>query len=617
MLFDGDCRFCRLWIQRWKQSTGDGVDYVPLQDASVAENFPELARAELEEAVHFIAADGLVYRSAEAVFRSLTLNPKKQWPLRLYEAFPTFARLANSSYGFIASHRQMFSRATRILWGEHVERSADSLTRWLFLRGLGVIYLIAFISLWTQLTGLIGQRGILPAANLVSQVHGAVEANNIGLDRFRLLPTLCWFSASDTSLHSQCALGVAFAVALIAGLAPRICLFGLWLLYLSLSTVGQDFLSFQWDILLLETGLLAIFLSPAGLFPHRAREKPPSRTSIWMLRFLLFKLMFLSGVVKLASGDPLWRNLTALSRHYETQPLPNPIAWYFHQMPMWFHKTSCALMFTIELIAPFILFAPRRLRMIGGAAIALLQVFIILTGNFTFFNWLTLLLCVLTLDDFTWRAFLPRKISEWFKQTNDSTATRRNLPAALMAIVLVSVSIAQIFSASDTSPFWTPPIIAVYRWIAPLRSINSYGLFAVMTPDRPEIILEGSNDGREWKEYSFPHKPGALNRRPTFVAPHQPRLDWQMWFAALSDARNNPWFIKFCARLLEGSPEVIGLLETNPFPNAPPRFIRARLYDYQFTTRAERRQTGAWWKREFKREYLPPISLGDLIRQPP
>ncbi len=609
MLFDGDCRFCRLWIARWQQSTGDHVDYVPLQDGSVAENFPDLSRAELERAIHFVSADGSVYRGAEAVFRCLAVNPQRQWPLRLYEDFPEFAKVADVSYAFVASHRVFFSHMTRALWGKHVERSPDLLTRWIFLRGLGVIYLIAFVSLWVQVVGLVGRDGVLPARDLMSEARHALDADGIGLDRFRLLPTFCWFSDSDGTLLFQCGLGAALALALIAGIGQRICLCGLWLLYLSLATVGRDFLGFQWDNLLLETGFLGIFLAPAQLLPRRAHEKPPSRVSIWLLRLLLFKLMFLSGAVKLTSGDALWRNLTALSRHFETQPLPNPIAWYVHQLPMGFQKISCVLMFAIELGAPFLLLAPRRLRMIGASAIAALQLVILLTGNYTFFNWLAILLCVVAFDDFTLAALLPRKRLDRPLKTVVAQNRWRKAPVAVVALLIVSVSLLQIVAAIYGLPSWSSRMVRIYRWISPFRSVNSYGLFAVMTPDRPEIIVEGSVDGHEWKEYSFRYKPGALNRRPPFVAPHQPRLDWQMWFAALGDVRTNPWFVNFCFRLLQGLPETLDLLEANPFADAPPKYIRARLYDYHFTTHEERNRTGNWWKREFRREYLPAISL--------
>jgi predicted DCC family thiol-disulfide oxidoreductase YuxK len=617
MLFDGDCRFCALWIRRWRQSTGDAVDYVPFQDDRVAQWYPELLRERLEMAVHFIEADGSVYQGTEAVFRSLATNPSRRWPLRLYQRFPFFARSTERCYRFVAGHRTLFSWLTRMLWGEHVERSDQFLARRLFLGCLGAIYLVAFVSLWVQIVGLVGQNGILPAADLMSQARSAFEGNGTGLDRYRLLPTLCWFGASDSFLQFQCAAGGTLALLLIAGIAQPLCLACLWLLYLSLTTICRDFLGFQWDNLLLEVGLLAIGFAPFQILPHPSREKVPLRAVIWLLRLLLFKLMFLSGVVKLTSGDETWRNLTALTHHYETQPLPNWIAWHAHQFPLWVQKSSCALMFAVELVVPFLIFMPRRLRMGGGAVLVLLQVCILLTGNYTFFNWLTLALCLLLFDDFALTKLLPRKLTAFYTRPLVPVPTCprwRRVAMTTLAVVFVSVSVVQLWSPFGRVPYWMSPVTTVYQWLSPLRSINSYGLFAVMTRERPEIVVEGSNDGREWKEYEFPYKPGDLQRRPAFVAPHQPRLDWQMWFAALGNVRQNPWFVSFCVRLLQGSPEVVGLLERNPFPNQPPKYIRARVYDYQFTSQEERRRTGAWWKRELKGEFLPPISL-EMLRQ--
>jgi len=621
MLFDGDCRFCALWIRRWRQSTGDAVDYVPFQDNRVAEWYPELPRERLEIAVHFIETDGSVYQGAQAVFRSLATNPSRQWPLRLYQRFAIFARSTECCYRFVAGHRSVFSWLTGMLWGEHVERADYFLTRRLFLGCLGVIYLIAFVSLWVQIVGLVGKNGILPAAELMSQAGNAFEANGTGFDRYRLLPTLCWFSASDNFLQFQCAAGATLALLLIAGIAQPLCLALLWLLYLSLTTVCRDFFGFQWDNLLLEAGLLAICFAPFQFLPRPSRERPPARALLWLLRLLLFKLMFLSGVVKLTSGDETWRNLTALTIHYETQPLSNWIAWHAHQLPLWAQKSSCALMFAIELGAPFLIFMPRRLRMGGAAALALLQVLILLTGNYTFFNWLTLALCLLLLDDFALTKLLPRKLTMFYAQPPTPAPMHpggwqrwRRVAIAPLAVAIVSISVVQLLDPFRQAPSWMSPVNTVYQWLSPFRSINSYGLFRVMTRERPEIIVEGSNDGREWKAYEFPHKPGDLQRRPGFVAPHQPRLDWQMWFAALGNFRQNPWFVSFCVRLLQGSPEVLALLENNPFPDQPPKYVRARVYDYQFTSKEERRRTGAWWKRELKGDYLPPISL-EMLQQ--
>ena len=430
LVFDGDCNFCRLWIRRWQQLTGDTVDYLPSQDPAVAAQFPEIPREQFNTAVVLIEVDGSVFSGAEAVFRTLAFNPKYYRLLTVYEKSPAFANLTGGAYRLVATNRTLFSLLTRALWGRHVERPDYFLTRWFFLRALGLIYLVAFISLWTQISGLIGHNGILPADQFMPAVKQQCDAQHIGPDRFRLLPTLCWLDASDRFLNIQCAAGTALAILLIVGLAPAPCLFLLWLIYLSLATIGRDFLGFQWDNLLLEAGFLAIFFAPLprmgwgrlvptkkslAWLPNPAHESPPSRLALWLLRLLLFKLMFSSGCVKLLSGDPHWRDLTALTFHYQTQPLPTWLGWYAQQLPLGFQKFSCAAMFIIELGAPFLIFTPRRLRVLGAAAIVILQILILLTGNYTFFNFLTLALCLTLLDDFVLLKIIPQKFRACFK----------------------------------------------------------------------------------------------------------------------------------------------------------------------------------------------------------
>ncbi len=639
LVFDGDCNFCTLWVRRWQQMTGDRVDYRPAQDPAIAAQFPEIPREQFNTAVQLIETDGAVYSGAEAVFRTLAYNPNQQWPLRFYAHSKPFAKLTEWAYRLVAQNRTLFSCLTRWLWGRHIGPPDYFLTRWIFLRALGVIYLIAFVSLWTQISGLVGHNGILPADQFMSAVEQHCDAQGIALDRYYFWPTLCWFSVSDGFLHFLCAAGSVLAGLLIFGIAPVPCLALLWLLYLSLVTVGRDFLGFQWDNLLLETGFLSIFFAPrqwlpkfndisfgfwsartcprfhsGDMSPHSKGEAPPSRIVLWLLRLLLFKLMFSSGCVKLASGDPTWRNFTALTYHYQTQPLPTWIGWYAQQLPVWFQKFSCTTMFGIELGAPFLIFAPRRLRFCGSAAIAFLQILILLTGNYTFFNWLTLALCLLLLDDHVLMKIVPFKFRRRFAPLTHpvSMATCSNWPRAVtvpFAVVVMAIYLLQINLALRLQSIWLFPAAVADAWLAPLRTLNGYGLFAVMTTDRREIVVEGSSDGVNWRPYAFKYKPGDADRRPAFVAPHQPRLDWQMWFAALGDYRENPWLVNFCQRLLQGSPEVLALLGKNPFPDHPPRFVRAELYDYHFTTPPERRATGAWWKREFIGEYLPPISL--------
>ncbi len=597
LVFDGDCNFCAYWIRRWQQTTGDQVDYLAAQNPGIAGQFPEIPRDQFDTAVQLIETDGVVYSGAEAVFRTLAQNPDYRWPLNIYSRWPAVAWLAESAYRWVAENRTLFSRLTRWLWGSSPEPPTYALINWIFLRALGLIYLIAFVSLWTQIDGLIGHDGILPADELMPAISHQFDLQGIGWERYHQWPTLCWFDSSDGFLHFQCAAGTVLAALLIVGVAPVPCLVLLWLLYLSLATINLVFLGFQWDNLLLETGFLAIFFAPLH---WRPRAAAPSRLVLWWLRLLLFKLMFSSGCVKWLSADPSWRNLTALTFHYQTQPLPIWTAWYANQLPLWFQKFSCAGMFAIELGAPWLIFAPRRLRFLGAAALAALQFLIMLTGNYTFFNWLALALCLLLLDD---QALRPRKLARLFRPARPSTQSGWPAKAIIpLTIVVILLTVAQIASV-----FGIPSVVAA--GLAPFRSFNSYGLFAVMTTTRHEIEVEGSDDGVHWLAYEFKYKPGDVNRPPSLVAPFQPRLDWQMWFAALGTYQDNPWLVRFCERLLQGSPDVLALLAKNPFPQKPPRFVRASLYDYRFTNTAERHASGAWWKREFIGEYLPPISI--------
>jgi len=301
--------------------------------------------------------------------------------------------------------------------------------------------------------------------------------------------------------------------------------------------------------------------------------------------------MFMSGVVKLMSGDPTWRNLTALNYHYFTQPLPTPIAWYMAQLPGWFQKASTVFVFFLELLVPLLIFAPLRLRRVSACLMIGLQVLILLTGNYTFFNLLAIALCV-----FLFANVPPRP----------ETRVHRGVTLALLVFVLTTSGLQFLEMFHLPLP---APAQSYLAWISPLRLVNSYGLFAVMTTTRPEIVVEGSNDGTTWTPYEFRYKPGDVKRAPPWVAPYQPRLDWQMWFAALGSADENRWYYNFAGRLLQGSAPVLGLLERNPFPGGPPRYIWAVVYDYRFTDFAERRSSGAWWRREEKGMYLPAISL--------
>ncbi len=437
------------------------------------------------------------------------------------------------------------------------------------LRALGLIYLIAFLDFGVQAAGLIGSRGILPFAEYLRAAQ-----SSFGKAAYWEVPSILWLSRRDGALTAVWVAGAICALAAIAGYRPRIALAACLALWLSLCSVGQDFLSFQWDVLLLETGFLAIFA-----------DESPAR--VWLFRWLIFRLMFFSGMGKLLSGDPSWRGLTALHYHYETQPLPTPVAWYMYQLPIAFQKASTLFVLAAELAAPFLFFAPRVYRLAGAWITIALQLLILITGNYTFFNLLTIILALFL---FVEPKRGPR--GRWHSV----------ISAALVAFIAVTSGLLVLDLFGAGSP---PGGGAILHAVSPLRIVNPYGLFTVMTVMRPEIQIEGSNDGATWLVYEFRDKPGDVMRPPPVVAPHQPRLDWQMWFAALGTYQENRWFTNFMLRLLEGEPAVLKLLRSNPFPNAPPKFVRARIFLYHFTHFGER----AWWRREEEGLYFPAASL--------
>src|SRR5947208_1261686 len=473
----------------------------------------------------------------------------------------------------------------------------------------------------------------------VNQFLPAVR-QQLGQDAYFLLPTLCWFDSSNGFLHFVCGGGVVLSFVLILGIAPALSLVLLFIFYLSLTVAGQVFLNFQWDVLLLETGFLSIFLAPWRLWPRElmwwpgsappAIASPVSRAGLFLLKFLLFKLMLMSGVVKLTSGDDSWgwlnhsfhwSALTALDYHYWSQPLPTVFAWWADKSPEWFKHFSVAFCLVVEIIVPFFIWAPRRPRLIAAGLMIFLQLVIAFTGNYCFFNLLTIALCLLLIDDSVaaalWAAPHERakNVSTTFRTAKRLQDQLCSYAATAVLIVTLPVNGWLILTAFKPDTDWPRPLVAIYSRLQPFRLINGYGLFRVMTKDRDEIVIEGSADGIDWLPYEFKWKPGDVMRAPGWCAPHQPRLDWQMWFAALGTYRENQWFVRLIVRLLEGSQDVSRLLATNPFPHESPRYIRAIFYRYRFTTLRERRDTGAWWKREQLQEYLPTVSL-DQLRQP-
>lgn len=586
LIFDGRCGFCRIWIDYWKRLTAGRIDFVPSQE--VGDRFPQISREAFAQAVQLVRPDGTVASGARAVFETLGREG-------IYESSSFVASFSEAAYRFIAQRRSFFYWLTRLTFGKRIEPARFALTQWLFLRLMATIYVVAFASLAVQVTGLLGEQGISPAHDFFSRV-----GTDLGWVRFWAAPSVFWWNSTDKVLAGAAWLGVGLGAVLFIGRMERLALVLLYVLYLSFSLAGQEFLSFQWDALLLEAGFLAIF------FGH---TRTTQKTMAWLYRWLAFRLYFLSGFVKLASHDPSWRNLSALDFHYWTQPLPTIVSWYADKLPRWFQHASTFMVLAIELGAPFLIFMPRRIRLFGAGLLLGLEALIFLTGNYTFFNLLAVAITLFLFDDQALRgvAWTPRRVREWLMEEPLQTGRAGRLAAAALTLLILPLGLARIFE--NVTAQLPGPLEVLARYTSPFQVVNSYGLFAVMTTERLEIVVEGSDDGQQWRAYGFPYKPGDVNRAPRWAAPYQPRLDWQMWFAALGDYRTNPWFVAFVERVLEGSPQVLALLDKNPFADHPPRYVRAVTYEYRFSTWEEHRKTGAWWHREPHGEYLPPVGF--------
>jgi lipase maturation factor 1 len=600
LLYDGECGFCAMWIERWRAITGDRVEYVTWQEAGP--KFPEISAAEFAKAVQWVGSDGEHLSGAPAVFAALATTSAWGRGLRsLYNGTPPFARTADAAYRFVARKRMLFSRLTRWLWGDDVRPPTYAVSGRMFLQLLGSIYLIAFVSYWVQLGGLNGERGILPAAEFFRRAK-----EFLGSEAYWQFPSVCWLGAGDTALYGWCGAGIVASSILMCGFAPLPCLVFLWIDYLSLTVAGQVFYQFQWDILLLEAGFFAIFLSPWKW--RLAKAGNPPRPARFLLVWLLFRLVFASAVVKLSSGDSAWLDGTALDYHYFTQPLPTRVAWFAQQLPGWWQAMSVRVMFFIELVLPFFLFASRRPRLFAAGGIVALQFLIALTGNYGFFNLLTIALCLLAVDDVVWGKVTRGRWGTDIANARPAPFLSKKLSLAV-AVAIFLVSLVPLASSFRRPVPLLTPLIPVYEAIAPFRTINGYGLFAVMTKERREITIQGSDDGVHWSAYAFRFKPGDPHRAPGWVAPYMPRLDWQMWFAALGSVQQNPWFLNLLERLLDGSPSVVGLLEENPFPQGRPRVVRALSDRYTFTTFAQRAHSGDWWNVAPGGGYCPAVSL--------
>ncbi len=452
----------------------------------------------------------------------------------------------------------------------------------LFLRLLGIIYLIAFLSIAQQVEGLAGSQGILLFAEKLAHLE-----TQYGIERYFQLPGIFWLNASDQALNGAAIAGCIASILIILNRLSRLALVANFVLYLSLYHANREFLNFQWDGLLLEAGFLAIFLTPR------------SRAVVLLFRWLLFRLRFMSGISKLSMQDPTWSGLTALNTYFEVQPLPTPLAWYAHQLPEWLLRFGTAATLVVEILVPFMMFLPRRWRFAAAWITILWQLLIILTSNHNWINFLTIILCLFLFDDKAVRRVLPQRFQATLLQQPEATPYSGSIRKAAVGILATfilftsSVHLWELTTMQRSSGI--PGVMLDYA--EAYRVVSKYHIFPTMKTERIELEVSGSLDGVEWEPYVFKYKPGDIYARPGVVLPFQPRLDWQMWFVTLNP-RHLSWFHQFLQALLENSPTVTALLERNPFPDEAPRYIRVDAYRYRFSSAEQRRTTGQWWQRE-------------------
>ncbi|HLW55255.1 MAG TPA: lipase maturation factor family protein [Candidatus Angelobacter sp.] len=498
--------------------------------------------------------------------------------------------------------------------------STHLLSRWIFLRSLGLIYFSAFYSLLFQIKGLIGPRGILPASEYLS----AVAQYYPDVRRYWLAPTLLWFSSGDHAVMVICWIGVAASIAVILNLWPRAALLASLLCFLSFVSAARDFSGYQSDGMLLEAGFISLFFAPRGLLPGLGADHPPSRASLFLLRWEWFRIYFESGLVKLMSGDYSWRHLTAMDDYYQNGPLPTWVGWYVQHLPHWVHAATAFMTLAAELALVFTLFLPRRFKIACFFILTPFQIGIILTANYTFLNYLVLCLGFLLLDDRWLRWVLPERWKKYASPAIEpapaessgngqetlrdrierrSSTLRRIVAGWCLGWVFYVTTALLLGILLGGSILWERPI----QVVEPFRIANSYGLFAVMTHERYEIEFQGSLDGRTWTAYPFRHKPQDLRRAPGIYAPYQPRFDWNLWFASLGSWRQNMFVVRTEELLLRNDPEVLHLFAGDPFAGKPPQHVRAVLWQYWFTDMATKRKEGLWWRRELQGLYAPSL----------
>jgi lipase maturation factor 1 len=510
---------------------------------------------------------------------------------------------------------QPYDLNTSSLYRVIAARATDVLApRWIFLRALGLIFLSAFYSLARQARGLIGEHGILPAGAYLQQVSEALP----GVTRYWYAPSIFWIRWQDDVLMAAVLAGIVCSLLLTANIWPRVMTAICTLLFLSFVAALQDFSSYQSDGMLLEAGFISIWFAPRGLRPGLGAHDPPSRISLFMLRWEWFRIYFESGLVKLMSGDVHWRNFTAMDEYYQNGPLPAWPGWYVQHFPHWFHAATVAVTLVVELFVVWAVFMPRRFRLACFVIVTGLQIGIIATANYAFLNYLVLMLGFLLLDDRA-IAWIAKRFRRRPRSATGIVPPSEPLRPELVRIGAVARERSPVRVLSESlvlgwifyATFWAflaPGSASVLgapeRALAPFRIANAYGLFATMTEQRYEIEFQGSNDGgRTWIVYPFRYKPQDPLERPGIYAPYQPRFEWNLWFASLGPWQASPWVVAAQARLVEGSGEVLSLFRSDPFKGHPPALVRTVRWQYWFTSREAMRKTGAWWTREYLGEF--------------
>ena len=497
------------------------------------------------------------------------------------------------------------------------------IARWIFLRALALIYFSAFYSLLFQIKGLIGPQGILPAGQFLRAM-----AKYYGASRFWHAPSLFWISSNSNAMMAIVWIGLVASLVAFFNLWPRISFLICFACFLSFVAAASDFANYQSDGMLLEAGFLALFFAPSGMLPGWAAQHPPSWASLWLLRWEWFRIYFESGLVKELGGDPQWRHFTAMDEYYQNGPLPTWIGWYVQHLPHWFQATTAALTLLMELVLVFMLFFPRRVRLICFCIVTPWEIGVILTGNYAFLNYIVLSLGFLLLDDEYLIRILPARYRPATSGGHPSTQPAPNLAKRLFANIRRSVSAVVLSwigyaTTAELVAMLLPGVLplAPAALLDPLRIANQYGLFAVMTRGRYEIEFQGSNDNQNWQPYLFRNKPQLINEAPRIYAPYQPRFDWNLWFASLGDWQQNDIVPITEEKLLENDRDVIALFRVDPFGNSAPKYVRAVLWQYWFTSMREKHETGNWWKRKYLGLYAPSLERSAdgrfEIAQPP